>query len=332
MPPESSTIDIPVAAAVDELRLSDAEKRAIEYREMIAERWAIRPLLLFLATCLSLFFVGLVGWNTQIALQLVSGDIGYFLWLLRNFWTDGLIYMLAIVAILGSHEMGHFIAAARYKIYTTLPLFIPMPMPPLGTFGAVIAMEHGVADRKQIFDVGLAGPLAGLVVAAPVLYVGAAQLDFTAPATEGWRFGFPLVVKWLLAIVQPTGYDGTQDSIAASQINPLFMAGLIGLVVTGLNMMPVSQLDGGHVIYALFRKRSWWIARAFICFAAAHQAFTTSKWGMMIFLVILMGVDHPPTSNDARDIGWFRWGLGFVCLAIPILCFSPSAIILPNLN
>lgn len=313
----------------DELALSDRERRAIIYREMIAQRWAWRPFFLFLATCLSLFFVGLVGWDTDIAYTILSGDLGYLVWLVQHFWLDGLLYMLATVAILGSHELGHFFAAARYRIYTTLPIFIPMPLPPLGTFGAVIAMEHGAADRKQIFDVGLAGPLAGLVVAAPILYLGVAQLDFTTPAQDGWSFGFPLIVQWLLAWIQPTGYTGEQHSIAASQLNPLFMAGLIGLIVTGLNMMPVSQLDGGHVIYALFLRRSWWIARAFICIAAIHQAFTASKWGMMIFLVIVMGVDHPPTRDDSQPIGWGRWVLGLLSLAIPILCFTPNSIMLP---
>jgi membrane-associated protease RseP (regulator of RpoE activity) len=317
---------------VDELALSEARQREQHYQEMLAHRWKVRPLLLFVATCCSLFFVGLVGWDTNIAAEILSGDIIQLFWLLKRFWADGLLYMLATVAILGSHEMGHFIAAARYRIYTTLPLFIPMPMPPLGTFGAVIAMEPGAPNRKQIFDVGLAGPIAGLVVALPILVLGAMQLDFNAPQSEGWTFGFPLVVKWLLAIVQPTGYTGAQTSIAASQLNPLFMAGLIGLIVTGLNMMPVSQLDGGHVIYALFQKRSWWIARGFICFAALHQAMTGSKWGMMIFLVILMGVDHPPTKDDSQPIGPFRFCLGLASLAIPILCFTPSSLMLPNLN
>lgn len=323
--------DSPALPVVDELSLTEAQKREEAYREQIAERWAWRPLFLFLATCLSLFFVGLVGWDTDIALSILSGDITLLFWLLKRFWVDGFLYMLATIAILGSHEMGHFIAAARYRIYTTLPLFIPMPMPPLGTFGAVIAMEHGAANRKQIFDVGLAGPIAGLVVALPILVIGAMQLDFNAPQTEGWTFGFPLIVQWLLAIVQPAGYTGAQTSIAASQLNPLFMAGLIGLIVTGLNMMPVSQLDGGHVIYALFRQRSWWIARAFICAAALHQAVTGSKWGMMIFLVILMGVDHPPTRDDSVPIGRFRWWLGLASLAIPILCFTPSSLMLPRM-
>ncbi len=332
MSTESSTNEISLATAVDELSLGEEQKREAAYREMIKQRWGLRPLLLFLATCFSLFFVGLVGWDTDIAVDVLSGDGALFFWLLQRFWIDGVLYMLATVAILGSHEMGHFIAAARYRIYTTLPLFIPMPMPPLGTFGAVIAMEHGAADRKQIFDVGLAGPIAGLIVAFPILCIGAAQLDFNAPVTEGWSFGFPLVVKALLAVVQPTGYTGAQETIAASQLNPLFMAGLIGLVVTGLNMMPVSQLDGGHVIYALFEKRSWWIARAFICLAVTHQAFTISKWGVMLFFVILMGVDHPPTSDDSRPLGWFRWCLGLVCLSIPVLCFAPNSLILPTLR
>lgn len=332
MATETSTTDLPVATAVDELALSEVQRREAEYGQMVSQRWGRRPLILFLATCCSLFFVGLVGWNNDVAAHVLSGDLSYLMWLVQRFWTDGLLYMLATVAILGSHELGHFFAAARYRIYTTLPLFIPMPVPPLGTFGAVIAMEHGIANRKQIFDVGLAGPIAGLVVAAPILVLGAMRLDFTVPAQEGWQFGFPLVVQWLLDIVQPTGYTGAQRTIAASQLNPLFMSGLIGLIITGLNMMPVSQLDGGHVIYALFRKRSWWIARAFICVAVAHQAFTMSKWGMMLFLVILMGVDHPPTSDDEVEIGWFRWVLGLASLAIPVLCFTPSSLILPPIQ
>ncbi len=295
------------------------------------------PLALFLATCLSTFWVGANQWYPLIAIwgeSLFGFDSPQTELLTRQMvlrhWQDGLIYMVCVLGILLAHEMGHFLATVWYRIPASFPYVIPMPLLPIGTFGAVIGMDARVADRKQTFDVGIAGPLAGLVIAIPVIVWGTMQLDFTAPAYGQFALRNPLFVRLLLDWLQPAGYQAGMP-VALSQLNPFFMAGWVGLLVTGLNMLPVSQLDGGHVIYTLFGRRAHWIGRAFMLTAVIYLAYSMyynseAQWILMIGLILLVGIDHPPTRDDSVPLGWFRYGLGLASLAIPILCFSPRAL------
>ena len=137
------------------------------------------PVLLFAVTCLSTFFAGATSWQPLLALadSGVWGTVGWRQLLIRN-WDQGLIYMGCVLAILLTHEMGHFVATLLYRIPASLPFFIPFPVAPIGTMGAVIGMEGQRADRRGIFDIGLAGPLAGLIAAAPILWLGIMRLDF----------------------------------------------------------------------------------------------------------------------------------------------------------
>jgi membrane-associated protease RseP (regulator of RpoE activity) len=294
------------------------------------------PVMLLLSTCLSTFWVGANRWSPIVETwsnQFInpSPELGL---LTRRmallYWQDGLIYMACVLGILLAHEFGHFFATLWYRIPASLPYVIPMPLLPIGTFGAVIGMDGRAADRKQIFDIGIAGPLAGLVVAIPVMIWGTYLLDFTQPEFGPYAVRNPLLVEWLLGWLQPAGYE-PGISVAMSRLNPYFMAGWVGLLVTGLNMMPVSQLDGGHVIYTLFGRRSWWIARGFMVVAmlyVGYSFYTTqqAQWILMLGLILFVGVDHPPTRDDRVPIGWFRFGLGLASLAIPVVCFSPNAL------
>lgn len=243
-------------------------------------------------------------------------------------WSDGLIYMVAVLAILLTHEMGHFLATVYYRIPASLPIFLPFPISPIGTFGAVIGMDGTRANRREMFDIGLAGPLAGLVVAVPVVWFGLATLDFQSPVHGPFAIDLPLAMQMVLNYLQPEGYE-PGAVIASSQLNALFMAGWVGLLITGLNMMPVSQLDGGHVIYTLLGRKAHWIARGFMVFAIAYIVFA-DNWNLavMVFLVLLMGTDHPPTRDDHARLGAVRTCLGYSSLIIPILCFAPRIIIL----
>jgi membrane-associated protease RseP (regulator of RpoE activity) len=190
--------------------------------------------------------------------------------------------------------------------------------------GAVIGMDGSKANRKQLYDLALAGPVAGLFVAIPVLCLGIQQLDLSQDAS-GMAFYNPLLVEYLFQYLRPG--EQMPESIYVSQLNPLFMAGWVGLLVTGLNMLPISQLDGGHVIYAVFGKRAHTIARTFlictIAFIIIQQIYI---WTLMLILVIIMGVDHPPTSDDSVELNEVRWRLGVLSLAIPILCFPVQGI------
>ena len=245
---------------------------------------------------------------------------------LVSHWDDGLIYMFCVLAILFTHEMGHFLVTLRYRIPASLPYFLPLPISPIGTLGAVIGMDGRRADRKQMFDIGLAGPLAGLVVAIPIMWIGIMQLDLTQSDDGDFYVDLPILTKAALSVVNPPGYS-PDVKVSNTQLNAYFMAGWVGLLITGLNMLPVSQLDGGHVIYALFRKRSRWIGRGFMLVALIFVVWVNAGLVLMFALVLLIGVDHPPTRDDNVALGWFRLLLGCASLFIPILCFAPRLLI-----
>ena len=136
----------------------------------------------------------------------------------------------------------------------------------------------------------------------------------------------PWLVRIMIDHLRPA-YRGV-DHIWLNDLNAYFMAGWVGLLITGLNMMPISQLDGGHVIYTLFGKRAHWIARAFLLSAIMFVVCCDAiMWTLMVVLVAFLGTDHPPTADDTIRLGWFRWLLGCASLVIPILCFPPRAVI-----
>lgn len=304
---------------------SDYVTLANEYLSPPQRRMTLLPALLFLATLLSTFWVGIAEWSPFVPLTqaVISGSLMEIRKLVLANWDQGLIYMGSVILILFLHEMGHFIGTLIYRVPASYPFFLPFPVNPIGTLGAVIAMQGTAADRKQIFDIGIAGPLAGLVAAVPIAWYGVAQLDLTTPEMGGIGFRLPLVMDWFANWANVPGYQ-TGDVVWMSQLNPLFVAGWVGMLITGLNMMPVGQLDGGHVTFTLFGRAAHTIAQATIVFAIAfmvyHQNFMLA---IMVVLLLLMGTNHPPTRNDQVPLGPFRWGLGLVSLAIPVLCFPP---------
>ena len=308
-------------------------KRAARRSLRVRPRRKLLPLNLFILTCFSTFLAGATQWHTWQFLVAEPLGVGSMMPLrtavLIN-WQDGLIYTACVLSILLTHEMGHFLATLYYRIPASFPYFIPLPViSPIGTMGAVIGMDGMRADRREMFDIGIAGPLAGLVVAIPITWIGITQLDLTTPVSGPYQFDSPLAVSLMMDSIQPTGYQPGQMT-AHSQLNPYFMAGWVGLLVTGLNMMPVGQLDGGHITYALFGKRAHWIARVFMAIAVAAMIFGAASPGLalMVGVVLFMiGTDHPPTSDDTARLGFGRIALGFLSLSIPILCFAPKLIV-----
>ena len=282
-------------------------------------RRLLLPLLLFIATCLSTYWVGAADWKPQ-----EYHTLGQMWQAMSANWLQGLAYMGAVVAILLTHEMGHFLQTVRYRIPASYPLCIPVPFSLIGTMGAVISMDGMRANRKQIFDIGVAGPLAGLAVAIPILYVGVMKLDLTiVPGDHDIQLYNPVIVRWMIEWFRPELVEHA-SWVSVSQLNPWFMAGWVGMLITGLNMLPVSQLDGGHVIYALFGRDAYKLARAFTIVAIGYVVLNLEQaaiWTPMLILVILMGIHHPPTSDDSIEMDDFRWLLGVASMAIPILCF-----------
>jgi membrane-associated protease RseP (regulator of RpoE activity) len=269
--------------------------------------------LLFILTAATTFAAGVVGWQPMLfgVDDTIATDIG-------PHWQRGLVYMTAVMAVLAAHEAGHFIAARIHGIPATLPFFIPVPVLLTGTMGAVIGMEGSRANRRQLFDIALAGPVAGLVVAVPLLAEGMLR-GAAVPAAEN-PFALPLLARGLLAVVRPDLTPGT--TIAP---NALFMAGWVGLLVTGLNMIPISQLDGGHVAYAVFGRRGNWLARAVLLAAIATIVVLGQyNWVVMVVVVTLLGVDHPPIRDEDRPPGALRTCLGLAAFLIPLLTFMPE--------
>jgi membrane-associated protease RseP (regulator of RpoE activity) len=277
-------------------------------------RRIVLPLCLFVATCLSTFLAGTLGWDPALAAE--NGAVADKI---AANWQQGLVYMAAVIGILLTHEMGHFLQTVRYGVHASLPFFIPVPFVITGTMGAVIGMEGSRADRKQLFDIGISGPLAGLVVALPIIWFGIKSATVVQPGAHA-MLGDPLIFKLMAQYLHP----GIAPDALLDKNNPLLMAGWVGMLITGLNMLPISQLDGGHVIYGLFGRRSRLVARAFLILAILFVVLGEHyKWTMMLVLVILLGVDHPPTRDDNVSLGWWRQILGFASLAIPVLCFTP---------
>ena len=244
--------------------------------------------------------------------------------LLIGNWQQGLFYMSSILLILLLHEFGHFFLTLYHRVPATVPIFLPFPFNPIGTLGAVIGMQGTSANRRQIFDIGIAGPLAGLVAAVPLAYIGVSQLDLSIPPQTGIGFQLPLLMKWMVSWIGVEGFAANDGVVWLNQLNPYFAAAWIGLVITGLNMMPVGQLDGGHITYTLFGKSAYWIAEGTIVLAVASMVyFQHPVLILMVGLVLLMGTKHPPTADDTVSLGPVRWILGILSLAIPVLCFPP---------
>ena len=244
------------------------------------------------------------------------------------------------MAILLLHEMGHFLMTLRYKIPASFPFFIPVPFMVTGTMGAVIGMNPNRANRREVFDIGIAGPLAGLVLTIPLLLYGLSVAEPTPERPEARGFGDPLLVKLLIPLlhdldeVRKNYAEKNNDPSALKKsftfvVNPIYMAAWVGMLVTGLNMLPVSQLDGGHVSYTLFGPYARWVARGFMLAAMLFIVWTESyNWTLMLILVLLMGTDHPPTADDRVKLGPLRYGLGLVSLLIPVFCFTPFPLLM----
>jgi membrane-associated protease RseP (regulator of RpoE activity) len=331
-PPSAAPLNVPSDPPLHAIPIDDPPSHAhigppLRMENLVTERRprVVLPVVLFFATCLSTFFVGALHWEPQ-QIFMIGGDAGILVrqMILRRAG-EGTTYMVCVIAILFAHEMGHYIATRIYGVPASLPFFIPFPIAPIGTMGAVIAMKGYKANRREIFDIGLAGPLAGLVFAIPIIWWGIAKLDPSQAEVGLYRYDLPLLARWLYAFLHPGA--APLRELHANQANAMFMAGWVGLLITGLNMLPVSQLDGGHVTYTLFGKYSRWIARAFMVTAIVYMIRErTLIWVVMIFLVFLIGIHHPKTANDHIPLGWSRTILGLLSLLIPILCFPPRGL------
>ena len=277
------------------------------------------PVLLFFATCASTLFAGIFF--------LGHFDDGW-----RRAIIDGVMYSGAVMTILLCHEMGHFVQAWRYGVHASLPYFIPMPLTRIGTFGAVIGMDPRRGDRKAIFDIGISGPLAGLVPTFLFLLLGLYWSQWVpAPTREQGEqlvLGEPLLIQYLIHFLK--------EPIPAGQVlalHPFAFAGWVGLLITSINLIPIGQLDGGHILYGMFRAKAHAASIVVLVTAIAvsialtmMQWWPIMQWWPMLVLIAFLGTRHPPTADDSVALGTGRYVLGVLTLAFLFVGFTPVPI------
>jgi len=243
-----------------------------------------------------------------------------------GFW-DGLSFSVPLLLILGVHEMGHYVMCRRYGLAATLPYFLPAPIPTLiGTFGALIRIKEPIRDKRALIDVGAAGPLAGFAAAVPFLLYGVTRATPLTGASEPGTilFHYPLAVR----LAQDWAGTGHYASAAVRE-HPTFMAAWFGLLVTALNLLPIGQLDGGHVLRAVAGRRQPWISAA-VLVAALSTALRGPTWAFFAaFAALFVGLRHPPVENERAPLDGGRILLAVLCLAVFLLCFTPVPITFP---
>lgn len=288
------------------------------------------------------WFINLILLLLTIATTSVTGALlqGKDPFLSMENLSAGYAYSFALLSILFVHEMGHYLAARYYKVRVTLPYFIPLLLPAFhpGTMGAFIKMRSAIPGKKALFDIGVAGPLAGFFMSLVFLISGFQQL----PDSVG--------VQNIINQIHPAGtgdainlylghtfmYDALATFFSATHLPmnemyhfPFIFAGWFGLFVTALNLMPIGQLDGGHLTYAMFGDKARKIALAVFAFLIVLNFYLISNYNSYIWvlwtilILVFIRFRHPPTLNDTEKLGSVRATIGWISYLIFILCFSP---------
>ena len=311
---------------------------------------------LFILTLFSMMLMGV-----DVPPEAISGgEASTILFLFQHILT-GWPFALSMMGILLAHEMGHYLMCRYYKVPATLPFFIPAPLiSPLGTLGAFIAMRGIPKNKRVLFDVGVAGPIAGVVIAIPVLFIGLSlshlgPVGQPAPGTSGLLEGnsiFYLFSKYLVfgrLLPEPASMDGLSPTMywlryfftaqpipfngLDVQLDPVALAGWAGLLVTALNLVPVGTLDGGHVAYGLFGEKARRIfplaIGVLIALSVLPSLLTLSlgavnlSWLLWVFILFWLGNVRTQPLDDITPLDGKRRALGFVMLVIFVLLFTP---------
>ena len=293
----------------------------------LQSRWALSLLLLVLTFCTATFagvfyatgffgFRGLTNFLSSPTLRVFLASISF---------------SFPLIVILTAHELGHYFACRYYGMKCTPPYFIPAPLPLTGTLGAFIKIKSHFRSTKALFDIGIAGPLAGFLFSLPVLWIGISISKLTPklpPQFVGMSFGEPLIFR--LIGMAALGYaPERQDMIA----HPMAMAGWVGLLATSLNLLPIWQLDGGHIAYAVFgaeRHKKLSYAAVIALVVISFQGWPTPSYLLFALILLIIGwrlrFYHPSPMVDDGPLGPGRTILAFVALGILILSFTPVPI------
>ena len=244
----------------------------------------------------------------------------------------GLWYSLTILSILGAHEMGHYMLCRRYNVDATLPFFLPLPPWPFftGTLGAVIKIREPFPTRTVLFDIGVAGPIAGFVVLVPAFFVGLLMSN-VVPVPTGDNvllLGEPLLFRAGVKLIFGTIADGHTVNM-----HPMVFASWFGMLATALNLLPFGQLDGGHITYATLRHHSTPLSLATVGTAVVMTWFSRSWWFltvMMLVMLFLLGPRHPRVIYEWEPLPRSRYVVAVIALIILAVCFTPIPITFPS--
>ncbi|MDT8306607.1 MAG: site-2 protease family protein, partial [Anaerolineae bacterium] len=302
------------------LRREEGNDQVVAIPGVIPEGRTGNPLvnvLLFVLTVLTTLAAGgeLAGQGGLLQ-ALLSGDLGAA----ARLALAGAPFSFTLLIILGVHEFGHYAAARLHRVTATLPYFIPMPVGGLGTLGAFISVRSPMKNRTVLFDIGLAGPLAGFVVAVPLLVTGILLSEPVAGFTPG------LTQRVLGSSVLVRVIDGFFSSARPGQtlsLHPVYFAAWLGLLITGINLLPIGQLDGGHVAYALFGRSAHYIARGTLLLLIAAGLLLSSTWLLWAVFALFGGLHHPPPLNDIAQLDSGRWLLGLSTIGLFFLMIVP---------
>ena len=304
----------PTPVAPDE---DDAE----EWSEEDPPRFStfVLPCLLFVLTVFTVLWAGAYQTNTNPLVgpwNFLVDDPG-------SLW-KGIPFAATLLGILVTHELGHYVFSRLHGVPTSLPLFVPGLPHFVGTFGAIIRMRAPLTDRRALFDIGVAGPIAGFVVAVIALVIGL-RLSTVVPiqGSYGMHLGEPLLLQFASWVV-----IGPLSPTADVILHPVGFAAWFGLFITSLNLLPIGQLDGGHVAYALLGERQRSVAVALIPILMVFGWIGWKGWFLWVGLAGLMGLAHPPVRNPGRELGAARVLVGWIALLIFVVTFSWEPFIL----
>ncbi len=272
------------------------------------------PLGLFVVTVFTTFWAGAY----QVNIEPVSGAWDFLVRYPGSLW-NGWPFACTLLGILVTHEFGHFHLSRVHRVPASLPLFIPGPPQFIGTFGAVIRMRSPIMNRRALFDIGVAGPIAGFIVAVPAWIIGLSYSKVEPTiGLYGLQFGEPLLLQffaWLMF--------GPIPDMHHIVLHPVAFAAWFGFFITALNLIPIGQLDGGHVAYALFGRRQRTLALATIPILLVLGIWGWPGWILWAVLAGLVGISHPPVIDPATELGRGRIWVGWGALAIFLVSFSP---------
>lgn len=235
--------------------------------------------------------------------------------------TQGIPFSFTLMSILFIHEMGHYLTSKYYGVKTTLPYFIPGPWPPygiIGTFGAFIRMRSPILKKAALLDIGAAGPIAGFIVSVIAVAFGLYSSKIIEEGNAVFVLGSPLMFSWIASLLgkaPPPGYDVALNSVA--------FAGWIGFFVTSLNLLPIGQLDGGHIAYALLGRKQRFFSIGMVGILLFLGTTGWNGWFVWAVLTSVLGVRHPPILDEETPLDWRHRLIGWGSVALFVVTFMP---------